>query len=181
MTPNLSEFRFREATAADAAAIRAVVVAVMDEYGLSSELDVNDADLRDVVANYRGRGGSFRVVTSFEGNIVGCGGLYPIDEREAEIRRMYVLPEARGLGIGRQLLEELISVAKERRFERVILETASVLKEAIALYRKRGFVPVAHRGAALRQCDQSYALQLASADRPGLTTGGPHGDRRPPT
>jgi len=132
----------------------------MAEYGLSSDLEAYDADLRDIAASYRGRGGAFRVVTSAEGRIVGCGGLYPIDEREAEIRRMYLLPEVRGVGVGRMLLEELIGDAKERRFERVVLETASVLKEAISLYRKRGFVPVAHRGPALRQCDQAYALQL---------------------
>lgn len=158
----VTTFRLREATTDDARAIRAVVVAVMDEYGLSSDLEGNDADLRDFVTAYRERGGAFRVVTSTEGDIVGCGGLYPIDERQAEIRRMYLLPRARGLGIGRKLLEELISLAKERRFERVVLETASVLKEAISLYRNRGFVPVAHRGAALRKCDQAYALQLSS-------------------
>ena len=162
MTQDVSTFRLREATTDDAGAIRAVVVAVMDEYGLSSDLEGNDADLRDFVAAYRERGGSFRVVTSTEGDIVGCGGLYPIDERQAEIRRMYLLPQARGLGIGRKLLEELISLAKERRCERVVLETASVLKEAISLYRNRGFVPVAHRGAALRKCDQAYVLQLGS-------------------
>ena len=163
MTPDASTFRLREATTDDARAIRAVVVAVMDEYGLSSDLEGNDADLRDFVTAYHERGGAFRVVTSTEGDIVGCGGLYPIDERQAEIRRMYLLPRARGLGIGRKLLEELISLAKERRFERVVLETASVLKEAISLYRNRGFVPVAHRGAALRKCDQAYALQLSSS------------------
>lgn len=162
MTRSSSEFRLREAAAADGAGIRAVIVTVMTEYGLSSDLDGNDADLDDVVASYRGRGGSFRVVTSVDGDIVGCGGLYPVDKREAEIRRMYLLPSARGFGVGRTLLEELIAFAEERRFERVVLETASVLKEAISLYCKRGFVPVARRGRALRQCDQAYALQLAS-------------------
>ena len=160
-----SDFQLRDASAADAAAIRSVVVAVMSEYGLASDLNGNDSDLRDVVASYRTRGGSFRVITSADGKIVGCGGLYPIDERDAEIRRMYLLPEARGLGLGRTLLEELIARAKERRFERVVLETASVLKEAISLYRRRGFLPVPHE-RPLRKCDQSYALQLAG-DTPG--------------
>ena len=166
MKQSSSAFRLREAAADDGAAIRAVVVAVMNEYGLSSDLEGNDADLRDFVASYRDRGGSFRVVVSTEGVIVGCGGLYPIDNREAEIRRMYLLPEARGVGIGRELLEELISVASERRFERVVLETASVLKEAISLYRRRGFVPVARRSTALRQCDQAYVLQLGNGAPP---------------
>jgi putative acetyltransferase len=162
MTTNLPVFRLREATTDDGAAIRAVVVAVMAEYGLSCDLEANDADIQNVVASYRERGGSFRVVTSIEGDIVGCGGLYPVDERQAEIRRMYLLPEARGLGVGRRLLEELISLAKERRFERVVLETASVLKEAISLYRKRGFVPTPHRGAAPPPMRPAYALQLGT-------------------
>ena len=174
MTRSSSEFRLREATAADGAAIRAVVIAVMNEYGLSSDLEGNDADLRSFVHSYRGRGGAFRVVTSAEGVIVGCGGLYPIDAREAEIRRMYLLPEARGVGVGRKLLEDLISVARERRFERVVLETASVLKEAISLYRKRGFVPVARRSTALRECDQAYALELGhDAPRSSRPAGSP--------
>jgi putative acetyltransferase len=135
----------------------------MQEYGLKSDLDADQADIQNVVASYGERGGSFRVVTTIAGDIVGCGGLYPIDERQAEIRRMYLLPKARRHGIGRALLEELISLAEERRFERVVLETASVLKEAIALYRKRGFVPVGRRSTALRQCDQAYALQLRGA------------------
>ena len=166
MMQSSPEFRLREAEAGDGAAVRAVVAAVMNEYGLLSDLEVNDADLRDFVASYRDRGGSFRVVTTSEGVIVGCGGLYPIDDREAEIRRMYLLPEARGAGIGRKLLEELISVATERRFERVSLETASVLKEAISLYRKRGFEPAARRSTALRQCDQAYVLQLGNGAPP---------------
>jgi putative acetyltransferase len=163
MTPDSSAFRLREATADDNTAIRTVVVAVMQEYGLKSDLDADQADIQNVVASYGERGGSFRVVTTIAGDIVGCGGLYPIDERQAEIRRMYLLPEARRHGIGRALLEELISLAEERRFERVVLETASVLTEAIALYRKRGFVPVGRRSTALRQCDQAYALQLRGA------------------
>ena len=75
---------------------------------------------------------------------------------------MYLLPEIRGRGIGRRLLEELISLAKERRFQVVTLETASVLRAAISLYRARGFVPIARQRPAIRQCDQAYALQLAN-------------------
>ena len=162
MTTKAAEFQLREATADDGAAIRAVVAAVMSEYGLSADLEADDADIRNVVASYRERGGSFRVVTSIDGDIVGCGGLYPIDERQAEIRRMYLLPRARGVGIGRKLLEELISLARKRRFERVVLETASVLKEAISLYRKHGFVPIPRERPGIRQCDQAYALTLAA-------------------
>jgi GNAT superfamily N-acetyltransferase len=164
MTAISAEFRLRDATTDDGAAIRAVVLAVMSEYGLSSDLEADDADIRNVVASYGERGGSFRVVTSIDGDIVGCGGLYPIDERQAEFRRMYLLPAVRGIGIGRKLLADLISLARQRRFERVVLETASVLKEAISLYRKHGFVPIPRERPGIRQCDQAYVLRLV-ADR----------------
>lgn len=161
MKPSPSAYRLRDAVTGDEAAIRFVVATVMAEYGLSADLESNDADLADIVASYAARGGSFRVVVSAEGGIVGCGGLYPIDERDAEIRRMYFLPAARGHGLGRELLEELIAFAKERRFERVVLETASVLTAAISLYRRRGFVPVVHERPPVRRCDQAYVLLLA--------------------
>jgi putative acetyltransferase len=86
--------------------------------------------------------------------------LYPLTERDAEIRKMYLLREARGRGLGRVLLEELIALAKERHFQCVMVETASALREAISLYRKRGFVPFAHDHLA-RRCDQAYVLHLA--------------------
>ena len=160
-TGGTTEFRFREARFGDQAAIRSIVVSVLAEYGLAPDPQGVDADLKDLVSSYDGRGGSFRVVTSREGNIVGCGGLYPITEHIAEIRKMYLLREARGHGLGRALLEELITLAKQRRFERVEVETASVLREAISMYRRRGFVPLARDHLADR-CDQAYVLHLAS-------------------
>jgi putative acetyltransferase len=152
-------FSLREAVAADAPAIRAVVFAVLDEYGLAPSPSSTDADLDDIIASYAGRGGLFRVITSANGAVVGCGGLYPIDRTEAEIRKMYLLKDARGHGLGRTLLNDLIAAARERGFERVVAETASVLREAIGLYKSSGFVPYKRTHMASR-CDQAYALSL---------------------
>jgi putative acetyltransferase len=149
----------REARPGDEARIRAVVFSVLEEYGLSPDTGGIDKDLEDIAANYGARGGSFRVVVSPDGDIVGCGGLYPLGNGTAEIRKMYLLPNVRGQGLGRRLLEDLIDTAKSRRFQRVILETASVLKEAISLYRKRGFEPYQHEHPANR-CDQAFVLYL---------------------
>jgi putative acetyltransferase len=156
----LHQFRFRDAITGDEAAVRSVVSSVLSEYGLPFDPEGTDADLNDLVSNYGARGGSFRVLISNSGSIVGCGGLYPFTERDAEIRKMYLLREARGRGFGRMLLEELIASAKQRHFQRVVVETASPLREAIALYRQRGFVPFAHDHPAKR-CDQAYVLHLA--------------------
>lgn len=153
------EYRFREAAAGDEHSIRDVVYSVLREYGLAPDPEGTDADLADVVSAYGDAGGSFRVVVSRSGRIVGCGGLYPVRDGDCEIRKMYLLPEARGRGLGRRLLEDLIALARQRGFRRVIVETASPLREAISLYRQRGFVPFEHEHLAAR-CDRAYVLEL---------------------
>lgn len=155
-----ADFEFREATAGDGPAIRAVVFSVLDEYGLRPDTAGTDRDLEDIASSYVARGGCFQVVVAKTGEVVGCGGLYPLDAGDAEIRKMYLLPVARGLGLGRALLKFLILAARERGFERVLVETASVLKEAISLYRANGFVPVTREHLA-RRCDQAYVLHLS--------------------
>ena len=163
----MSDFRFRDAVASDGPAIRAVVFAVLAEYGLAADPATTDSDLQDVAASYTTRGGIFRVLLSPADEIVGCGGLYPIDREEAEIRKMYFLKVARGHGLGRWLLQDLVEAARVLGYKRVRLETASVLKEAIALYRSFGFVAMAGRHLSNR-CDQAYVLDLTvgSGGRP---------------
>ena len=142
----------------DHPAVCAIVGGVLREYGLSADPADTDADLQDIETSYVKRGGVFRVLTD-GGRIVGCGGLYPLANGEAEIRKMYFLPAARGKGYGRRMLSELLTEAKARGYRRVVLETASVLKEAIALYRSAGFKPYAREHLACR-CDQAMALEL---------------------
>ena len=155
----MRELRYRDAQRGEEPAVQALVTAVLKEYGLASDPAKTDADLADLRASYFERGGVFRVLVAPEGAILGCGGLYPLDRREAEIRKMYLLPQARGQGHGRTLLRELLQCARERGYERVVLETASVLKEAIALYRRFGFLPFQRAHIACR-CDQAMALEL---------------------
>jgi putative acetyltransferase len=155
-------FQLRDAGPADSDAIRSVVGTVLQEYRLAADPADTDADLRDIRASYVERGGVFRVLIDDKGAIVGCGGLYPLAQGEAEIRKMYFLPRARGQGYGRRLLEDLLAEARKRGYRRVVLETASQLKEAIALYRRAGFKPYAREHLACR-CDQAFALDLVQA------------------
>lgn len=156
----MGEFRVREAAAGDEPAIRAVVRAVREEFAVLADPTSADADLGDVVASYADRNGAFRVILAPGGEIVGCGGLYPLDDEEAEIRKMYFLSVARGHGLGRTLLRDLVDVARKRGFRRVLVETATVLQDAISLYRRNGFVP-AKRQRVGSGCDQAYVLHLA--------------------
>jgi putative acetyltransferase len=152
-------FQLRDARRDDGPAIRSVVEWVLHEYRLGADPADTDADLQDIAASYLSRGGVFRVLIDDSGAVVGCGGLYPLANGEAEVRKMYFLPRARGKGYGRLLLNELLAQARKRGYQRVVLETASQLKEAIALYRSAGFAPYQREHLACR-CDQAYALDL---------------------
>lgn len=74
---------------------------------------------------------------------VGCGALKFHPGAPAELKRMWVAPEARGIGLGRRLLQELERLAREAGVEVLRLETNRALDEAIALYRNSGFREVA--------------------------------------
>lgn len=155
----MADYTFRDARESDEPEIRALVFAILDEHELAPDPCGADADLDDVMHHYFGRGGTFRLLVSESGHIVGCGGLYPLSTKEAEVRKMYFAPHVRGRGLGRVLLTELIAFARAHGFQRVVLETASVLNPAISLYTRFGFQPV-QRDHAANRCDQAFALDL---------------------
>jgi drug/metabolite transporter (DMT)-like permease len=73
---------------------------------------------------------------------VACGGIRALPDGSAEIKRMYVVPDARGRGIGAQLLARLEDEARRLGYGRLRLDTASKLTEAQALYRSAGYEEV---------------------------------------
>lgn len=86
------------------------------------------------------------VVAKRDGRPVGCGALRALDSETVEIKRMYVRPTARGLGIGTRVLRELESWAREARYNRIVLETAVELRPAQELYEREGFVRIPNYG-----------------------------------
>ena len=154
-----STYTFRPANNHDVSAIQTLVFSVLNSYGLSPDPTGTDQDLLDLEQAYFQVGGYFGVVENATSKIVGCFGLYPIDAQTAEVRKMYLLPEARGQGLGKACLTRLLAYAHQQGFQRLQLETNAVLKEAISLYLKFGFVPLTghvHSG----RCDQAYYLDL---------------------
>ena len=74
--------------------------------------------------------------------VVGGGGIYPTDglpTDTCELVKMYLLPEARGLGLGRTLIEKCIEAAADNGFKKIYLETMPELKQALNVYEKFGF------------------------------------------
>jgi putative acetyltransferase len=81
-----------------------------------------------------------------EGRPLGCGGVCRYDETSAEIRRVFVVPKARGRGIGRLVLAALEAEAKELGYEAVRVETGKLQPESVGLFVSHGFEPIERHG-----------------------------------
>lgn len=75
-----------------------------------------------------------------DGVPLGCGAIQTIAPGDAEIKRVYVAPEARGTGAGRALMLQLIDDCRDMGFRRILMDTGRLLTAAQGLYDDLGFV-----------------------------------------
>lgn len=148
----------RVAGDADTEGIVAVVHSVLREYSLTPDPAHTDADLYSVDTNYNAVGGRFWVL-DMDG-IVGTCGMFRVDAATGDLRKMYLLPAWRGQGWGRQMLNQALDWARAQGFSSVTLDTHSHLTEAIALYRRNGFIQRTQQHAACGRCDMTFELLL---------------------
>ncbi len=151
--------RLRPANNKDCEKVTNLVYEVLKEYNLKPDPAATDADIRDIEQSYFRRGGTFCVLEEEDGSVIGAYGLYPVDKATCELRKMYLHSSYRGRGLGKLLLEDALSKAKQAGFKKMTLETASVLKEAISLYKSYGFVEYEPEHLSNR-CDQAFILEL---------------------
>ncbi|MBD2294952.1 GNAT family N-acetyltransferase [Anabaena sphaerica FACHB-251] len=137
----------------------AIISSVLSEYGLGWEAEGADRDVLQVEEFYLVKGGEFWVI-EHENQIVGTGAYYPIQrgEKAVEIRKMYLSPNIRGLGLGKYLLQQLELAIAKRGFKQIWIETASVLKEAVQLYENNGYIPATD--VETKRCDRVYVKYL---------------------
>ena len=91
---------------------------------------------------FRTHRSAYFVAENTEGQIMGGGGIYPTDglpDDTCELVKMYLLPEARGTGVGRTIIEKCLESAKDFGFANVYIETMPELKKALPVYEKFGF------------------------------------------
>ena len=151
--------RLRPANNKDCEKVTELVYNILKEYNLKPDPAVTDADIKDIEHSYFARGGTFYVLEEKNGSIIGAYGLYSVDRQTCELRKMYLYSSYRGKGLGKLLLEDALSKARQIGFKRMTLETASVLKEAISLYKSYGFVEYQPEHLSSR-CDQAFILEL---------------------
>ncbi len=150
----------RDATNSDIASIKNVVFTSLIEHGLVPEESGKDKYLNDIEKNYFAANGYFGVLIDEDPHIVvGTFGLISIDNTTCELQKMYLIKRFRGKGWGKLMMDAAIEQAKQKNYKRIVLETVSQLKDAIALYKKYGFVEITP-AIINKRVDQAFELKL---------------------
>ena len=98
-------------------------------------------DMDEVQSHYFDNGGLFLAVLD-NGKLIGSGAVRKLDATTAELKRMWLLEDYHGRGIGYQLITRLFDFARTQRYERIILQTGSKQLRAIKFYRRLGFMDI---------------------------------------
>jgi putative acetyltransferase len=131
----------RKATVEDQSAIFRLVETVLADYGLSTDAEQTDQDIMDLDDHYFNNKGFFAVIENRD-KIIGSYGIYHVDDRRCELRKMYVYKAYQGMGLCKRLMDDAIAKAIELEYSEMILESNSLLGKALALYTKYGFEKV---------------------------------------
>jgi ribosomal protein S18 acetylase RimI-like enzyme len=112
---------------------------------LGTDLAYQDfaTELATLPGKYAPPTGELLLARDLAGAVLGCVALRPMAAPGCgEIKRLFVLPAGRGLGLGRALVERVQDAARRIGYREVRLDTLPEMTEAIALYRKLGFTPI---------------------------------------
>ena len=116
-------------------------------YASSLQVDLGFQDFATELAimpgKYAAPAGELLLARDVHGEPLGCVGLRPMTpDGRCEMKRLYVTPCGRGLGLGRALIDAIIGKAVRIGYREMRLDTLPAMIEAVALYRKAGFVPI---------------------------------------
>ena len=158
-------FAVRPITAADDAAIAAIIRAVMPEFGAVGDgFAINDPEVDWMNRAYAQPRSAYFVVER-DGVVLGGGGVALLDGGDGdtcELRKMYFLPQARGLGAGSAMMERCLQAARGFGFTQCYLETLCGMDAAMRLYERSGFRRIDGPMGATGHggCNTFYVLDL---------------------
>ena len=136
------DYTIRPIRRGDNAVLAGLIRGVMDEYGIADDGCAGQgSEVDDMYQAYHGDRASYLVVARGR-RVLGGGGIGPLAGADASIcllRKMYFLPELRGLGLGRSVIELLLDRARALGYRRCYLETSGPMAEARRLYERIGF------------------------------------------
>ena len=160
-----ASWNIRPIEAGDDAAMASVIRTVMPEFGACGDgFAINDPEV-DWMSRAYAQPRSAYFVLEHGGVVVGGGGMAPLEGGDAdtcELRKMYFLAEARGLGAGSAMMARCLEAARAAGFRRCYLETLAGMDAAMRLYERSGFrrIPGPMGATGHGGCNTFYLLAL---------------------
>jgi putative acetyltransferase len=157
-------YLIRPIAAADDEAVKNIIHTVMPEFGASGEgFAIHDAEVAGMCDAYNRQGAAYFVL-EIAGSVLGGAGIAPLDGEPGicELRKMYFMPAARGLGAGTAMMQRCLDFAKSASYHTVYLETLSGMDAAFKLYERSGFerIKAARGNTGHHGCNRFYQRAL---------------------
>jgi putative acetyltransferase len=141
----------------DVPEVLVLVADVLAEFGLEfGKGSATDDELHRLPSSYAA--GAFWIARR-DGHLLGTCGVFPVDATTFELRKMYLRPASRGLGIGKRLLDTAVDYCRGRGAKRIVLDTMEKMTRAIEFYEAHGFVRDDDQIRGSR-CSRGYTRRL---------------------
>jgi putative acetyltransferase len=138
----MENIRVRTIQSSDNPFLSKIIKSTLAEFGANRPNTVYYDETTDTLYELFRQERSVYYVAEMDGVIIGGGGIFPTDglgDDTCELVKMYLLPQARGLGLGKKLIEQCLEFAKMAGFKQVYLETMPELRQAQKIYAHFGF------------------------------------------
>ena len=159
------ELSIRDVRPEDDPQLATLIKQVMTEIGAVGDgYSINDPEVAAMSQNYNPPRAGFLVLARGD-EVLGCGGFAPLigaDETTCELRKMYFLPSARGLGKAQEMLTMILDRARAAGYTKMYLETITGADKARALYERNGFTQItcSQGNTGHGGCDTFYEKDL---------------------
>ena len=138
----MNEIKIRQIRPTDNSALANIIRSTLAEFGANHPGTVYYDESTDHLYELFQQPGSVYFVAESGDKILGGGGIFPsagLDADTCELVKMYLLPEGRGRGLGKLLIEKALEFAQNTGYKKVYIETMPELKKAMSVYEKFGF------------------------------------------
>ncbi len=138
----MNDLTIRNIQPSDNPFIATIIRDTLAEFGANKSGTVYYDATTDSLYELFQRQGAAYFIALLNNEIVGGGGIYPTDGLPAdtcELVKMYLVPKARGTGLGKTIIEKSLDFAKKAGYKNIYLETMPELKQAQKVYAKFGF------------------------------------------
>ena len=152
--------KIRDYKAQDHEDLIKMISRVLEEFSMSIDKNGTDSELEHMAAVY-GRDNAKFYVMEAGGRIIGSVGVRGIDKDTCELRKLYLLKEFRGLGLGRELLRHALTFSVNKGYKKIQLEVSAKHEQAMRLYEKAGFVKTDEKPSCSR-CEFTCEKKLPS-------------------